>query len=95
MNILKVVAQSMAKKLDEILTPVVGRVRDLEKRMEALERETAAKSYCGVWDEARTYEQHNLCTFSGSIWVARRDTTDRPGTSDAWQLAVKKGRDAR
>jgi integrin beta 3 len=34
-------------------------------------------------------------TYGGSSWVATRDTTDSPGSSDAWRLMIKRGRPGR
>jgi hypothetical protein len=49
----------------------------------------------GVWKIDRSYERGDGVTFDGSYWIAQRDTKDKPGTSDAWRLAVKKGRDGK
>ncbi len=52
--------------------------------------------YCDVWSERfGTYEEGFLVTFGGSVWIAKRDTTSKPGTDDSWQLCVKKGRDGK
>lgn len=48
----------------------------------------------GVYKEGTTYEAGDGVTWAGSFWISQRDgNTDRPGTSDAWRLAVKRGRD--
>jgi hypothetical protein len=81
-----------------VLDPLRARVSALERveaRVAALERALEQRAYKGVWDSALTYEQHNMTTLGGNLWIAKRATFDRPGTSDAWQLAVKRGRDAR
>lgn len=51
--------------------------------------------YCGAWKEGR-YLLHDAVTYSGNLWIARRDTTEKPadGNKD-WQLAVRKGRDGK
>lgn len=49
----------------------------------------------GVWKSDRSYERGDGVTFDGSYWIAQRDTKDKPSTSDAWRLAVKKGRDGK
>lgn len=49
----------------------------------------------GVWKEGNVYERGDGVTFGGSFWIAQKDTDDKPGTSDAWRLAVKKGRDGK
>lgn len=48
----------------------------------------------GVWREGE-YEKGDSVTFGGSVFIAQRDTNDRPETSDSWRLAVKRGRDGR
>jgi integrin beta 3 len=48
----------------------------------------------GVWREGQ-YAKGDSVTFGGSSWIAQRDTTDKPETSDAWRLAVKRGRDGK
>lgn len=52
--------------------------------------------YKGIW-RAQSYEKGNMLTLAGSMWIALRDAegSDKPGTSDAWQQCVKKGRDGR
>ena len=45
----------------------------------------------GVYSEAKTYTQGDAVTFAGSYWIAKTDATTKPGTSDEWRLAVKRG----
>lgn len=50
----------------------------------------------GVYREGESYERGNGATFGGSFWLAKKDgTLGKPGLSDDWRLAVKKGRDGR
>lgn len=50
----------------------------------------------GVYREGETYERGNGATFGGSYWLAQKDgALGKPGHSDDWRLAVKKGRDGR
>lgn len=69
-----------------------------------LERGTEIKEFpftvpivldAGVFKEGTAYEPGDGVTFGGSFWIARAATKDRPGTSDAWRLSVKKGRDGK
>lgn len=48
----------------------------------------------GVWREG-SFEKGDGVTYAGSFFIAQRDTisSDKPGQSDAWRLAVKRGRD--
>lgn len=48
----------------------------------------------GVWREGQ-YQKGDGATWAGSFFIAQRDTTDKPETSDAWRLAVKRGRDGK
>lgn len=49
----------------------------------------------GVFKEGSEYLAGDGTTFGGSFWIAQTKTTDKPGTTDAWRLAVKKGRDGK
>jgi collagen type III alpha len=48
----------------------------------------------GVWRET-SFEKGDSVTWAGSSFIAQRDTSDKPETSDAWRLAVKRGRDGK
>jgi hypothetical protein len=71
----------------------------LEERIVELERQVAeskaAFSYRGTWNGDTQYNENDFVTQSGSMWHCRRSTRDKPGQSDAWQLAVKRGADGR
>jgi hypothetical protein len=42
------------------------------------------------------YRKGDGVTWGGSFWIAQKDAPEgRPGLSDDWRLAVKKGRDGR
>ena len=51
----------------------------------------------GVYAIARSYEQGDGVTYGGDYWIATRTVAaaEAPGSSDAWRLAVRKGRDGR
>jgi len=53
-----------------------------------------ADAYKGVWKPS-AYKHGDVVTWGGSIWLAKRDTDDRPESSDAWSLIVKRGRDGK
>ena len=50
---------------------------------------------CGVFREGETYRPGDGVTWGGSWWICQTETTDKPETSKAWRLAVKRGRDGR
>ena len=69
----------------------------LLQRIEALERARERFIYRGVWIATEKYEQHNMCTFSGSLWMALRVSTGQaPGRPGGfWQLCCKRGADGK
>lgn len=48
----------------------------------------------GVWTE-RTYAAGDAVSHGGSLFIAQVDTIAKPGKSDDWRLAVKRGNDGR
>jgi len=49
----------------------------------------------GVFSEGKEYAAGDVVSFGGSMWVAQKETGERPGTGDGWRLSVKKGRDGK
>jgi len=50
----------------------------------------------GIFKVGEEYRRGEWATHQGSLWICTVETTsDRPGTSAAWRLAVKSGRDGR
>ncbi len=52
-------------------------------------------AYCGVWKAGEAYLKGDKVTWGGSLFIARQDTTDKPETTAAWQLAVKHGKEGK
>lgn len=52
-------------------------------------------TYRGVYVAGESYVPGNLVGWGGNVYHCRTATTDKPDVSDAWELAVKKGRDGR
>lgn len=59
------------------------------------EVKTALVLDVGVWKEGASYVAGDGVTSAGSFWIAQADTSARPGKSDEWRLAVKRGNDGR
>ena len=73
------------EEIDRAVAPLRARLEELE-----------VFKYCGTWKEGQQYHAGNFCTDHGSLWHCACSTTSRPGSDHAaWQLAVKRGRDAR
>jgi Collagen triple helix repeat (20 copies) len=58
------------------------------------EVKTAVVLDAGVWTE-RAYAAGDGVTLGGSFFIAQADTAAKPGKSDDWRLAVKRGNDGR
>ena len=56
--------------------------------------EVPAVVYRGVYTPGE-YTAGDAATHGGSVWIARRETQEKPGDGDDWQLAVKRGRDGK
>ena len=59
------------------------------------EIKTAIVLDAGVWREGTAYVAGDGVTMGGSFFIAQADTTAKPGKSDEWRLAVKRGNDGR
>jgi hypothetical protein len=86
---------ALAKSVARIIKEHVGKAfTSLRERIEALELAQKNFRYRGVWQPAETYAKGNLATYDGSLWIAIDDAPSKPGVS-GWQLAAKRGADAR
>jgi hypothetical protein len=54
-------------------------------------------AYKDVWKEGETYGLGDFVTLGGSLWHcnASTRTNEKPGTTETWTLAVKRGRDGK
>jgi collagen triple helix repeat protein len=59
------------------------------------EIKTALVLDTGVWKEGTSYAAGDGVTLGGSFFIAQTATTAKPGKSDDWRLAVKRGSDGR
>lgn len=46
----------------------------------------------GVFVATKTYEKGDGVTWSGSFWIAQKQTSEKPGLNTDWRLSVKEGR---
>ena len=50
----------------------------------------------GVYRHDEKHQRGDAVTYGGSLWIAQKEAPKgKPGESDEWRLAVKKGRDGR
>jgi hypothetical protein len=50
--------------------------------------------YHGIW-EPRAYVLGTTVTQKGNLWIAVKDTSDKPGESSDWRLCARAGRDGK
>lgn len=79
----RAVAKRAGPETSGILQAVEGAIREIRGELEVL-RETALHD-AGTWREGTTYRRNAVATHRGTIWCAREETQDRPGTSSAWR----------
>lgn len=51
--------------------------------------------YRGVFKDGNSYKQADMVTSNGSVWHCNEATGEKPGTSKAWTLSVRAGRDGK
>lgn len=82
----------------------IGYLHDLAKSTQKQVRDAIDEAikqlptpvYRGVFDRDASYKSGDFVTHKGSVWHCNAATDgDAPGSSDAWTLAVKCGRDGR
>lgn len=49
----------------------------------------------GVWVEGKGYSAGDAVTWAGSVWIAQKETNDKPDGGNGWRLSVKRGRDGK
>ena len=80
--------------LDAAVEKLLAKIAKLEKQIEELQEQPTLR-YLGLFEPGRVYEAGSFVTDHGSVWYAEATTSMRPGSSDKWTPAVKRGRDAR
>ena len=82
-------------KNGKITTPDGGRTLRWILGDAVHEIKTAIVLDAGVWKDGATYVAGDGVTLGGSFFIAQTTTTAKPGKSDEWRLAVKRGTDGR
>jgi hypothetical protein len=80
--------QALAKATAEVTK---GLIEPLKERIDALEQQQKNFRYRGTWSNGKGYEKGNFVSHAGGLWHANESTSDKPGQSNSWTLAVKSG----
>jgi hypothetical protein len=90
-------AVEFGKGIADIMKEMRGEVEQLRADIAALRVivQSKALTFGGIYAEGAQYEPGTVATHNGSAWHCNERTTDRPGTSKAWTMFVKRGRDGR
>jgi hypothetical protein len=91
------IEQRVERAIDAITvtTPDGGRTLRLTFGDKIREVKTALVLDAGVWKEGGNYVPGDAVTMGGSLFIAQVETITKPGKSDDWRLAVKRGTDGR
>lgn len=84
-------AQQLGPLMKGIAAALRPLFQDINKRLDLLESRSIELRYCGVWQSGRDYKAGNMATHSGGLWHCNQATTEKPGQSNDWTLAVKSG----
>jgi integrin beta 3 len=84
-----------AFKTATVTTPDGGRTLRWAIGNTVHEIKTAIVLDAGVWKEGTSYAAGDGVTLGGSFFIAQTGTSAKPGKSDEWRLAVKRGNDGR
>ena len=82
-----VIREFVAAEIAKVTTPLREEISELQAR--------PTLRYVGVYDRSGSYGAGAAATHKGSLWIAKHPTAAEPGTSNDWQLAVKRGRDGK
>lgn len=56
---------------------------------------TAAMLDAGVWKQGSSYERGDSVSYGGQLYIAQKDTANKPGESGDWRLSVRRGKDGK
>jgi hypothetical protein len=82
-------------KTGKVETPDGGRTLRWSFGETVHEIKTAIVLDAGVWKDGTIYVPGDGVTLGGSFFIAQAETNAKPGQSDDWRLAVKRGADGR
>ncbi len=82
-------------KASSVTTDDGGRTLKWSVAGQIHEVKTAVVLDAGIWKDGNVYVAGDGVTHGGSWWIAKQETAEKPGKSDAWRLAVKRGNDGR
>ena len=86
-TLVETIGSVLGQTLNKEFAPILQRLDELEQR--------PSLAYRGVWTESCAYARGSFVSHQGSIWHSNEDqNASRPGASDAWTLAVKRGQRA-
>lgn len=84
-----------AFKTATVTTPDGGRTLRWAFGEVVHEIRTATVLDAGVWKDGTAYGRGDGVSFGNSFWIAQADTTAKPGNSEDWRLAVRRGNDGK
>jgi hypothetical protein len=94
--LLTLIASETRKWVSETLAQRDAEISALKIAVATLQERPPNMTYKGIWLSNEAYTAGDVTTFDGHMWYAKTASTGvRPGSSPAWQLCVRAGRDLR
>jgi hypothetical protein len=88
---LETLAEGFAKAMKPIFETYKTKIAALEAEVEALKTRPML-SWAGTYVDGQSYQEAQLVTRQGSLWVSTAPTFTTPGTpGSSWVLVVKRG----
>jgi hypothetical protein len=91
-HVVKAAAANPEGKAGAALNEYLERLEEaLEQHARLIENLHASRlRYAGTWSGSSvTYAKGDLVTHKGQLWHATRETANKPGESDSWQMMTR------
>jgi len=86
----RIFGDETAADVQDFIRRRIERVAEYGERSDTPGERGERMFFNGVWASGATYRRGSTVTHAGTMWFCRADaTTDRPGSSPAWQMTTK------
>ena len=84
------IMRAVGSVLKEHFQAIANRLRGIDARLDSMPV-NLADIYRGTHKDGEIYRRGELLTHSGGLWLAMKDTAEKPGSTSDWRLIVKRG----
>jgi hypothetical protein len=90
-----VIVDALKMFAEQTVEPLHAQIKSLQAELMEIKQRGLGVHYRGVWQHGSDYDLGDFVTYGGAMWHADKPTKNKPGSSDDWTLAVRKGIDGR